>query len=250
MNEPVPPVAEPRDAYYARAASWSADRIDAMDRSRRVAWIAAAVVAVIAVAEAIALVAPLKTVVPYTILVDRSTGFVEALEGLQSRPVTADAALTDSLLAQYVIAREGFDLATVKTDYRKVALWSAEGARRDYLTLMPAANPESPFNLYPRGTVVSTRIKSVSNLDDGAALVRFETERLGSGQTGNTIENWVAILRYRYSGAPMAIADRLVNPLGFQVFNYRRNQETPPADPAPANATADAPDDAQSVDGT
>jgi type IV secretion system protein VirB8 len=201
------------------------------------------------VLEAIALVvlAPLKTVVPYTILVDRQTGFVETLSGLETRSVTADAALTDALLAQYVVARESFDAATVSADYRRVALWSSDVARRDYLALMPAANPQSPFNIYPRGTVATARIKSVSILDDGTALVRFETvRRAGTGSAADA-DHRVATMRFRFSGAPMAIADRLVNPLGFQVYSYRVTQETPPvareddaAVPAGADAVADS----------
>lgn len=231
---PLPDAADARDSYYTRAASWSRDSLDAAARSRRIAWIAAAAATLIAVCEAIALAAllPLKTVVPYTILVDRSTGFVQALEGLHPRPVTAESALTDALLAQYVVAREGFDVATVKADYRKVALWSADRARRDYLTLMPASNPESPFRRYPRSSVIATWVSSVSKLDDGAALIRFETERLDRGRITGRRDHWVAIVRFRYSGAPMAIADRLVNPLGFQVFSYRRNQEAPSAEVA------------------
>ena len=36
---------------------------------------------------------------------------------------------------------------------------------------------------------------------------------------------WAAQIRYRYSGEPMSLEDRLANPLGFQVIEYRRDQE-------------------------
>ena len=74
-----------RDAYYAQATSWSQDVNGALRASRRLAWIVAAGAGAIAVLEAIALVslAPLKTVVPYTITVDRQTGYIETAQGLR-----------------------------------------------------------------------------------------------------------------------------------------------------------------------
>src|SRR5688572_21974426 len=98
------------DDYYREAESWSHDRRAATERSVRLAWIAAGVAALIAIVEAFALVAliPLKREVPYTLLVDRETGYVQALRPFDGETIAADSALTRSFLVQYVIAREGF----------------------------------------------------------------------------------------------------------------------------------------------
>lgn len=224
-----------RDLYYARAAAWAADKEAGLRLSRRIAWLVAGVAAGIAMLEAVALalLVPLKTVVPYTLLVDRHTGYVQQLKGAGADPLTADWALVQSLLAQYAIAREGFDISTLAADYRKVALWSGESARRDFLTLMPAANPASPLQRYRRTAVVAVRVKSVSPMSPGQALVRFETEQRDQGQASGMKSHWVSVVRYRFSGAPMAMEDRFTNPLGFQVTRYQRDQEatTPEAQP-------------------
>jgi type IV secretion system protein VirB8 len=230
MNAPTPPPSfDDRADYYAAAASWAEDRQANARLSRRIAWLIAGIAAGIAILEAVALalLVPLKTVVPYTLLVDRNTGFVQVLKGGSAEPLAADQALTQSLLAQYVIAREGFDIASVSSDYRKVALWSAERARSDYLTLMPASNPASPFQRLPRTSIVAVHVKSVSPIGPNTALVRFDTERRDQGQTQGPREPWAAVVRYRFSGAPMALEERLINPLGFQVVHYRRDQEAP-----------------------
>ena len=60
----------------------------------------------LAEAAALMLLMPLKTAVPYTLLVDRTTGFVQALKPLDPNAVTPDQALVQSMLAQYVMARE------------------------------------------------------------------------------------------------------------------------------------------------
>lgn len=170
-------------AYYREAGSWATDRIGGLQRSCRIAWIAAGVAVMVAVAEAIALVflMPLKTVEPYTLLVDRTTGFVQALKPLEVEQISPDRALIQSMLVQYVIARESFDIATLKADYQKVGHWSADQARTDYLNAMQASNPLSPLARYPRSSIVVTRVKSVSRLTDDSALVRFDLVRRDAG---------------------------------------------------------------------
>ncbi len=234
---------EAADAYFAQAKSWSISQIDLMRSSRRIAWIVAIVASVIALAEAFALLAltPLKTVVPYTLLVDRQTGYVQRLDPLQTSTIGPDAALTQSFLVQYVLARENFDFATVQNDFRKVMLWSAEAAERDYAAFMPMTNPSSPLATLPRGTVIEARVRSVSSLNPRTALVRFETVRRQRGGTAEPPQAWVAVIEHRYVNVPMTAEDRFTNPLGFEVVRYRRSAETPPL-PAPATtSTFEAP---------
>ncbi|MBO9622408.1 MAG: type IV secretion system protein [Sphingomonas sp.] len=227
---------EALDAYLKGAQSWAQDRQESLRASRRVAWIVAAVAIAVALCLAVALMLlmPLKRVEPYTLLVDRQTGFVQLLKPLDPQMVSSDAALTQSFLVQYVIAREGFDINSLQADYRKVGLWSTGQARADYLSLMPATNPASPLATYPRSTVVSARVKSVSALGPKSALVRFDTVRQDVGRQPAAPQPWVAVIRYDYANAPMSVEDRYVNPLGFQVRSYRRNAEALPPEPTPA----------------
>jgi type IV secretion system protein VirB8 len=237
--------------YFNRAESWALDSCKTADRSRRVAWTVAGAAAGVAMLEAaaIAMMMPLKTVQPITLLVDRQTGFVQALDPVHPRPVAADEALTQSFLAQYVAAREGFDRATVSADYRRVGLWSAGPARSSYLAEMPASNPGSPLRRYPAGAVVSVRVKSVSKLNESTALVRFDTVRQDRNGPTETAQPWVATVRYRFTDAPMQMEDRLVNPLGFQVVGYRRDAEAPPPPAPPGRPSGASPVDPAEVDG-
>jgi len=221
---------EALDAYYKDAASWNRDRLQALHKSQRTAWWVAIGAATIAVLEAGALIllTPLKTVEPYTLLVDRTTGYVQALKPLDADKVAPDTALTQSFLVQYVIARESFDIDTVNANYNKVAAWSAEQARSGYLSSVQVSNPQSPLVLYPRSTVIETRVKSVSPLGRNVALVRFDTIRRDSGGQVQPPRSWVSVIRYRFSGEPMKLEERFVNPLGFRVLRYRRDPESAP----------------------
>lgn len=212
------------------AESWATSVTDDLERSNRRAWIVAIIAALVALAEAIALVflIPLKTVEPYTLLVDRQTGNVEALAPLNAQVVAPDAALTRSFLVQYVIARESFSADALQNDYRKVSLWSGGTERRQYQAGMNAENPGSPLAYLPRGGVIRTEVKSVSPLGEGRSLVRFITTRQDRGAAASPAQHWAAIIAYEFTNAEMSEADRLINPLGFQVTSYRRDAETLP----------------------
>lgn len=231
--------------YLRDAESWSNSLKRSEASSRRTAWIVAGVAAAIALIEALAIVLmlPLKTVVPYTLLVDRQTGYVQGLKPLEREIIAPDKALVRSFLAQYVIARESFDIDALNDSYRKVALWSADEARRRYLDGMQASNPASPLATLPRRAVVDVQIRSLSSLNNDTALVRFSTIRTDPGGQPQQAQTWAAVVRYRFSGAAMNADDRLLNPLGFQVIRYRRDPETLQVDaPSPqAAATIAAP---------
>lgn len=224
--------------YFSEAESWSRDTDRVRLAWHRYGWIAASVVSVIAMLEAVALVAlmPLKTVEPYTLLVDRQTGYVQALKPLNQQMVGADTALTHSFLAQYVIAREGFDIDNLRDEYRKVSLWSAGDARAGYIAAMQQSNPASPLAALPRQAMVEVQIRSVSPLGSDTSLVRFTTNRVDPGGRRQPPQPWASVIKYRFSGADMSAADRLVNPLGFQVLRYHRDAEIPPA-PEPQVST-------------
>lgn len=222
---------EELDAYYRDAASWADNRAVSNEHSRKTAWIVAGIASVIALAEAIALATlmPLKTVVPYTLLVDKQTGYVQTLKPLEASTIAPDTALTQSFLVQYVIARESFDIDTVKANYQKVASWSGGRERAGYVTMMQSSNPNSPLALYPRSTVIETHVKSVSPTNKTTSLVRFDTVMKEANGRETPPQPWIATVSYSYTGEPMAVSERFINPLGFQVTQYRKDPEALPA---------------------
>lgn len=223
--------------------SWGASVTADLERSRRTAWIVAGIASAIALLLAVAIVIllPLKKVEPYTLLVDRQTGAVEALQPLRAQAIAPDAALTRSFLVQYVIARESFFADSYDSDYRKVTLWSTGNERRAYIDRMQPNNPASPLAYMPRGGTISVEVRSVSPLGGNRALVRFTTLSSNPGAQGKTAEYWVAVIGYEFSAAAMSEADRLLNPLGFQVTSYRRDAEALPEVLPPPLQTAPRP---------
>lgn len=240
------PAFDPPASYFAAAQSWADERDTAALRASRRAWLVAAVAIVLALLEALALISllPLKTIVPYTVLVDRNTGQAQALDPAHGPTISQQGALAQAMLAQYVVARETYDLPSLQENYRKVGLWSAQTARSDYLALMQAGNPASPIARLGRQGQLRAEIASVTLLDapgaagqnaPGRALLRFalhQRDASGAQSTGY----FLAVVAYRFLGQPEALGDRLANPLGFQVLSYRRDQESAPAPATPAPA--------------
>ena len=241
MKNEMPPSAE-RRAYYAEAQTWATDINESLRASRRRAYLVAGASLFIAVLEAVALalLTPLKTVEPYTITVDRQTGYIETAQGLKPGALSQDTAVTQAFLAQYVLARETFDVTDIQNNYRKVAAWTNGTAREQYIAAMQRSNPRAPENVYDAATVIKITVKSISLLSKNSALVRFDAERVASGGNAGTRQPFTAVIGFRYTGAPMRAEDRYLNPLGFEVTAYRRDAETIGAVPTGAGSETQA----------
>ncbi len=219
--------ASEQDAYFKAAASWEHDRVRAALRSRKLAWAVASGacgVAVVAVA-AVAMLAPLKTVAPYVIRVDRSTGetqIVTALKGPGTR--TYDEAVNRFFVSQYVRLREGWLPQAARDNAYGVTLMSAQPEQARYLAFMAATNKNSPQVRIGDSGFVAVSVRSISFLSPTVAQVRF-SKVTTIGTTPPTVENWLATLTFQFTSAPELERDRLLNPLGFQVLNYQADPE-------------------------
>lgn len=213
-------------AYFAEARTWDHDRLAAAYRSRRLAWVVAGLAGALAAASvaAIATLTPLKTVEPYVVRVDRTTGAVDVLRGLSGpQPMSYDEAVTKSFLATYVRARESWLPPAAEANFRQVSIMStAEEQQRWALAFRPT-NPASPQVAYGPGVDAQVAIRAISFVAPGVANVRFHRTVRRGGQLEDS--DWIATAAFAYTKAPMGEADRLRNPLGFQVASYRADPE-------------------------
>jgi type IV secretion system protein VirB8 len=213
-------------AYFAEAKSWDQDRLRAAERSRRVAWASAAVMALLAVsgAAAVAALAPLKTVEPYVVRVDRTTGAVEVMTGLRAgKDLTYEEAVTKSFLATYVRARETWLPPAAEANFRQVSIMSTPEEQQRWASFFRPSNQASPQVAYGPGAEAQVAIRAITFVAPKVASVRFHRTLRQGGQV--TESDWIATLAFTYAKAPMSEADRLRNPLGFQVSSYRADPE-------------------------
>ena len=212
--------------YFAEAKGWNADQLRGAERSRRLAWGVAAfasIVATVAVG-AVAALAPLKSVEPFVVRVDRSTGAVDVMTALRSdKPLTYDEAVTKHFLAQYVRAREGWLAPAAEANFRQVSIMSTPAEQQRWADAYRPTNASSPQVVYGPASEALVTIRAVSFVSDGVANIRFHRTVRRGPQLDDS--DWIATVAFTYTKAPMAEADRLRNPLGFQVTSYRADPE-------------------------
>jgi type IV secretion system protein VirB8 len=211
-------------SYFQQGDIWEQEIIKRAKRSARVAWFFSIVFAGIALLSlfAVVLMLPLKSFEPYVITVDQT---IEVKSGL-TRPanLTEQQAITQANVVRYIRAREGYDPYAITENFGIAALLSADEAARELQTLYSAANAQNPTKVYGRLKRVLVEIKSVTFPNASTAIVRFSTNE--RSDTESVVRHWISVVRFRYTDTPTRNEWRFENPLGFQVYSYRRDQET------------------------
>ena len=218
---------EEKERYFETARTWEYDRMRAAIQSKRVAWSVAGGACALAVASvaAIAMLTPLKTVQPYVIRVDRSSGETEIVTALKGpQPRTYEDVVNRYFISQYVRLREGWLNDAARENAYTVMLMSDPAEASRYLASVQSNNKNAPSNIYGDKGYVSIAIRTISFLSPTVAQVRY-TKIITFGQNTPVAQNWNAILTFKFTTAPEHEKDRNLNPLGFQVVNCRSDPE-------------------------
>lgn len=226
--------------YLAEARTWETDKTHELMRSRTVAWRVASCASFVAVMAVFAVLGltPLKTVEPYVIRVDNTTGIVDVVQPMRDGKTNYEESINKSYVRQYVRFREGYSRQLAEEYYNNVGLMSSPQEQARYGEFFRPTNPLSPLTVYGDNARVRIRVKSVSFISPTVALVRYlkEVER---GREKPLVSHWAATISFRYTRAPMSEEDREVNPLGFQVMEYRNDPDgTLPEHEASTQASA------------
>ncbi|WP_227272019.1 virB8 family protein [Roseobacter weihaiensis] len=212
--------------YFKEARSFDYDMRLRSDRSRRLAWTIAGISSVVALAAcvAVASLTPLKTVVPFVIRVDNATGVPEVMTSLSDGEMEYEEAVGKYFLARYVRTREGYNFASREAIFEEVMLLSSTAEQQEFSAFYNAGNPESPQFIYGRFDTAEVDIRSISFIGDNLAQVRFVRTVT---QTQDTVRTqWVATVQFEYrADATISDRNRLINPLGFVVTDYRADPE-------------------------
>ncbi len=218
-------------AYFAEAASWDHDRLIAAGRSKRLAWIVAGAASGLAITgvAAVAMLAPLKTVAPYVITVDKATGASEITSTLSNsggsgdRQMTYNEAVAKYFLADYVRNREGWIPQARKEFFEGVLAMSSRDEQARWTAFYGKDNPKSPQSVFTDLDTVFVAVKSVTLVSKNVAQVRF-TKSL---QHGSVVTDTPAIATVTYdtTDTPTTEQQRFKNPLGLEVQTYRADLE-------------------------
>ena len=209
-------------------ATWERETYLSQRRSTRRAWacaLAAALMAVLALVSLL-LVLPLKEFAPYVVTVDKSTGWLEVTRGLQPGDLSQNEAIKIAQIVRCVVARESFDATDYPALFNEVGLCMADRALDAYRRQHDQQNEESPPVLYGYDGILRVEIGSVNLLTDTTALVSFRT--ILEFKNREVVNHWRAAMTFGYSNKQFSMRDRFINPLGFQITAYRRDQDLSP----------------------
>jgi type IV secretion system protein VirB8 len=217
--------------YFDAAESWDADRVAQFRRNTQIAWRVAGAgwLCAIAGAAALALLMPLKQVVPYLVRVDGSTGIVDVVPVLVGR-ATPEEAVTRYFLTHYVSVCERFNFSTAESDYEECGAFHSAQRNQAWHALWTATNPNSPLNLHKDGSSLRVQVNSVSfftrasGLSDLAQVRYLKEARQGAGSE-ESFTHWVATIQYAYGEAAKDPKTRRWNPLGFKILDFRTEPE-------------------------
>lgn len=215
------------EKYVSEVQSWETDKVFQEQASRKLAWRVAGattIIAILAVGSLAALI-PLKTVEPYVIRVDNTTGIVEVVNTLKGGNTNYDESVNKYFAQIYVRAREGYFRETADVSYQAVGLLSANLEQQRYFDFFNPKNPLSPLVVYGKYAKVNISIKSTSFIKPNVAHVRFVKEIVRSTDRPE-LSHWAATVTFKYVGSPLSDNDRAVNPLGYQVTDYRVDPES------------------------
>jgi len=213
--------------YLKEARSWETGKVLEIEKSKKIAWRIASVstVAALAAMLAVATMMPLKTVEPYVIRVDNTTGIVDVVSGLSDGKTNYNEAMNKYFTQWYVRYREGYSRELAEEYYYNVGIMSNTAEQQKYFQFFNPQNPLSPLNVYGEYAKAKISIKSTSFINPTLALVRY-TKEIERGSDKPIVTHWAATIAFQYTRAPMAEKDRAINPLGFQVIEYRNDPDS------------------------
>ncbi|EHX3645314.1 type IV secretion system protein [Campylobacter coli] len=199
-----------------------------IDKSNKRAWLIAFVSIFIAIISivAVVLLTPLKTIEPYVIRVDNTTGMVDILTMLDEKEISSNEALDKYFISQYVKAREGYYYELLNQDYLLIQLMSSEKVANEYRAWYEGENARD--QILKNSNEVNVQILSIvlgnsNGIKTSTIRAKIITKNLNT--RGLSESTKVITLSYDYILAKASEENRILNPLGFKVTNYRIDEE-------------------------
>lgn len=227
------------DQYLKEARTWETDKVQESEKSKKIAWRVASASGAVAFMSvlAVVLLTPLKHVEPFVIRVDNSTGIVDVVASIKDGKTNYDEAINKYFTQWYVRYREGYSSELAEFYYSNVGIMSSSLEQQKYYQWFNPKNAASPINIYGPYAKVKVEIMATTFIKPNIAMVRY-TKSIERGLDKPQVTHWAATITFKYSGSPMAEKDRAINPLGFQVVEYRNDADAQignaAAVPAPA----------------
>ena len=170
---------------------------------------------------------PLKEIQTHVVVVDKTSGQLDRVASVQDMTLDESDAIIQANLVAYVDQRETYDLTDSEQRINAVLDRSEGDAARTLRSLWASTNDDYPITVYGRDAKIDVVIKSVNQISDGVAQVRFTKTLRMPHDTRTVTRGYVATIGYAFEPeTKQKLQDVWANPLGFVVSSYRVDAET------------------------
>ncbi|WP_342260028.1 virB8 family protein [Candidatus Tisiphia endosymbiont of Metellina segmentata] len=206
--------------FVKATRNWYEERSDRLIVQRNILLVLSILLIILIMASiaAVTIVVNSREFSPFVIQIDDSTGMATIVNPISSEILNGDEALSRYFIKKYLIARETYNPVDFDTEARKsVRLLSSSPVYYNYLGYIQNKDV-NPVLIYGQNNTTFLVIKSWSGVEKNKYMVRFSINET----TGNkTVFNKIAVVSYAYIPMELTDADRDINPVGFQVNDYR-----------------------------
>ena len=166
----------------------------------------------------------MRTIQPFVVQVESSTGITSIVDPISaSTAINGDDAIDEYFIVMYLRARETYDNANYEYNYQTITKLLSNSSVYSDLRRFISDPKQSPINRYSGNTNTTLEIRSIQLLKPGEqAQIRFRL--VEHGASSKTIDR-IATLNYGFYPMELSAEQRFINPLGFQVTNYRVDDE-------------------------
>lgn len=162
-----------------------------------------------------------RNIEPFIVEINKKTGVVTLVDPVTAKEYSANRAITNYFVLEYIKARETFNPATYQYNYYTlVRNYSSQNVYDAFKYFLRLNNPDSYLNVYSNSITSKFEVRSIQYLTDYSVQVRFSMEF-----TDNNLKiikrNKVATIGFEYANLNMREVDRYTNPLGFIINSYQ-----------------------------
>ena len=206
--------------------NWNADRYQStvIQRNLLLLLLLACFVLIIISLSTIRYLKNTQSIDPFVIEIEKKSGVPTVVKPLSIQTYSANEAIKRYFVMKYIRAREEYFPETFNDNFSNVVrvLSSSDVYYSDYRNKFGYNNPSSPHNLYGNGSYRTVGLKSIIFPSSTSAQVRINL--MVTGQVNLSMDK-IIYMEFDYFNLNMNEADRLINPLGFQVTLFRMNDE-------------------------
>lgn len=175
----------------------------------------------------IARLTPLKSVDPFIIQVDQKSGITQTVDPLTVKELTANEAVNNFFLVQYIRSRETYSVTDLGRNYNIVRVMSDPS--KVYAEFVAQADPNNPRSNAARlgsSGLRTVKFKSITYINPQLVQARMLIEE----KTDNSYTQYhkIALLNFEYVKLSLSNEERYINPLGFRVTDYRLDEDILP----------------------